>query len=82
MRCPEQVRRPEPAQGGTGRHLVWRRGDVDAGMCVAQEPKSLAKPVAAPSVLLCGQVEPLGHYTFDMKQADTASHEKYPKTVT
>lgn len=75
--CPKQVRSLDPAQGGAGRHLVWRRGDVDTGMCVAREPKSLAEPVAPPSVLPCGQ-ETLGHHTCDMKQADTASCETYP----
>lgn len=77
--CPKQVRSLEPAWGGTGRHLVWRRGDVDAGMCVARETKSPAEPVASPSVLPCGREEPLGHRTCDTKQADMASREKYPQ---
>lgn len=77
--CPKQVRSLEPARGGTGRHLVWRRGDVDAGMCVARETKSPAEPVASPSVLPCGREEPLGHRTCDTKQADMASREKCPQ---
>lgn len=79
--CPKQVRSLEPARGGTGRHLVWRRGDVDAGMCVARETKSPAEPVASPSVLPCGREEPLGHRTCDTKRADTASPKKYPETA-